>query len=64
MTKGLVCVGWALADQFRPGPTVKLQPSVVSDRGRVSAGLGGYIWAPTPTHRDTANPDNRPSSAP
>lgn len=43
---------------------VRLQPSVVSDRGLVIAGGGGYIWAPMPTHRDTTNPDTRPDKAP
>lgn len=48
----------------RLAAVVKLQPSVVSDNGRVSAGGGGENWAPTPTHRDKTSPDKRPDKAP
>lgn len=57
-------VGRAVEVQLRPPVTVKLQPSVVSARGRVTSGEGGYIWAPIPTHRDMTNPDKSPDKAP
>lgn len=60
----VVCVGRAVEVQVRMSAVVKLQPSVVSDRGRVSVGGGGYSWAPIPTQRETANPDTRPAKAP
>lgn len=50
--------------QVRPVALVKLQPPVVSDKGRVRAGGGGYSWAPIPTQRDRTNPDTRPDIAP
>lgn len=58
------CAGRAVEVQLRLSAVVKLQPSVVSDRGRVISGGGGYIWAPMPTHRDKINPDTRPDKAP
>lgn len=36
------CAGRAVAVQLRLSVAVKLQPSVVSGRGRVSSGGGGY----------------------
>lgn len=58
------CVGKAVEVQLRLSVVVKLQPSVVSDRGRLISGDGGYIWAPMPTHRANTNPDTRPDNAP
>lgn len=57
-------VGRAVEVQLRVSVVVRLQPSVLSDSGRVIAGGGGYTWAPRPTHRDTTNPDTRPVKAP
>lgn len=61
---GISCVGRAVEVQLRPPVMVKLQPSVVSGRGLVNSGGGGYTWAPMPTHRDTTKPDTRPDKAP
>lgn len=58
------CAGRAVEVQLRLSAVVKLQPSVVSDRGRVISGEGGYILAPMLTQRDMINPDIRPVKAP
>ncbi len=57
-------VGKAVEVQLRPPVVVKLQPSVVSDRGRVISGEGGYIRPPRLTHKDATKPDRRPDKAP
>lgn len=60
-------VGWvgkAVEVQLRLTGVVKLQPSVVSVRGRVISRGGGYILDPMLTQRDTINPDIRPDTAP
>ncbi len=43
---------------------VKLQPSVISDRGRVIEGGGGYIRDPMVKQNEATNPDNRPDKPP
>lgn len=43
---------------------VKLHPSVVSGRGRVIPGRGGYITDPMLKHSDATNPDMRPDKPP
>lgn len=53
------CVGKAVEVQLGLSVVVKLQPSMVSDRGRVIAGGGGYITDAMLTPQDTSNPDTR-----
>lgn len=53
------CVGKAVEVQLGLSVVVKLQPSMVSDRGRVIAGGGGYITDAILTPQDTSNPDTR-----
>lgn len=57
-------VGTWVEVQLKLSVIVKLQPSVVSDRGRLISGGGGYIWAPMATQRDTASPNTTPDKAP
>ncbi len=57
-------VGGSVDVQLRPSIVVKLQPSVLSGRGRVIEGGGGYMMDPMVTQNDATNPDNRPDKPP
>lgn len=58
-------LGRAVEVQLRPGSgEVALQPAVLSGRGWVIAGEGGYSTAPRVTHIDATNPDNKPAKPP
>lgn len=59
-----VKLGRAVEVQLRLLGEVELQPSVLSGRGWVNAGEGGYSCAPRVTHIDATNPDNKPDKPP
>lgn len=53
------CVGKAVEVQLRLSVEVKLESPMVSDRGRVIAGGGGYITDPMLRHKEATNPETR-----
>lgn len=61
---GLGSDGRAVEVQLRLLTVGKLQPSVVSGKGRVISGGEGDIRPPRPTHTDTAKPNTRPDKPP
>lgn len=57
-------VGEMVEAQLELSVKVKLHPSVVSGRGRVISGRGGYTTDPMLKHSDVAKPDMRPDNPP
>lgn len=57
-------VGEMVEVQLLISVKVKLHLSVVSGRGRVISGGGGYTTDPMPKHSDATNPDMRPDNPP
>lgn len=57
-------VGETVEVQLELSVKVKLHPSVVSGRGRVISGGGGYTTDPMLKHSDATNPDMRPDNPP
>lgn len=58
------CAGRAVDVQLRLSAVVTLQPSVVSDRGRVASAEGGYMLDPMLTQSAMVSPDITPDRAP
>lgn len=57
-------VGEMVEVQLELSVKVRLHPSVVSGRGRVISGRGGYITDPMLRHSDATKPDMRPDNPP